>query len=208
MANTPLWRSITAPINSNQGADMAHAGQVLDNPVSGERISFRKTAADTGGELLEFDLELAPDGHVPGKHVHPSQEERFEVLGGTMKFKMGRKTVIAEAGEVVTVPAGVAHKFANGSDETAHVRVQVRPALEMERLFETATALAEEGRTTGKGMPKPLDLALFVREFAAEVQGAFPPVWIQRATLAPLAWIAHKRGHARRYTAARPAYAV
>ena len=44
---------------------MAYTGQILDNPVSGERIIFRKTAADTDGELLEIDLELAPDGHVP-----------------------------------------------------------------------------------------------------------------------------------------------
>ena len=124
---------------------MAYAGQILDNPVSGERIIFRKTSADTDGELLEIDLELAPDGHVPGKHVHPVQEERFEVISGTMKFKMGRKTVIDEAGEIVTVPAGVSHKFENGGDETARVRVQVRPALKMEQLFETAVALADEG---------------------------------------------------------------
>jgi quercetin dioxygenase-like cupin family protein len=198
---------MTAPIKSNEGADMAYAGQIIENPVSGESITFRKTAADTGGELLEFDLELTPDGHVPGKHVHPSQEERFEVLAGTMKFKLGRKTVVAEAGEVVTVPAGAAHKFANGSDETAHVRVQVTPALEMERLLETAVRLAEEGRTTSKGMPKPLDLALFVTEFGDEVQGAFPPAWVQRATMAPLAWIARRRGHAERYAPVRPAYA-
>jgi mannose-6-phosphate isomerase-like protein (cupin superfamily) len=183
---------------------MAYAGQTLDNPVSGERIIFRKTAADTNGELLEIDLELAPDGHVPGKHVHPVQEERFEVISGTMKFKMGRKTVVAEAGDVVTVPAGTAHKFENGGDETAYVRVQIRPALKME----TTVALAEEGRTTSKGMPKPLDLALFVREYADEVQGAFPPVWVQQATMAPLAWIARKRGHAERYAPVRPAYAV
>jgi mannose-6-phosphate isomerase-like protein (cupin superfamily) len=187
---------------------MAYRGQILDNPVSGERIVFRKTSADTGGELLEIDLELAPDGHVPGKHVHPVQEERFEVISGTMKFKMGRKTVIAEAGEVVTVPAGVSHKFENGGDETAHVRVQVRPALKMEQLFETAVALANEGRTTSKGMPKPLDLALFVREYADEVQGAFPPAWVQQATMAPLAWVARRRGYAERYAGARPAYAV
>jgi mannose-6-phosphate isomerase-like protein (cupin superfamily) len=183
---------------------MAYAGQILDNPVSGERIIFRKTSADTDGELLEIDLELAPDGHVPGKHVHPVQEERFEVVSGTMKFKMGRKTVIAEAGDVVTVPAGTSHKFENGGDETAYVRVQVRPALKMERLFETTVALAEEGRTTSKGMPKPLDLALFVREYADEVQGAFPPVWVQQATMAPLAWIARKRGHAERYALVDP----
>ena len=180
---------------------MAYAGQVLDNPISGERITFRKTASDTRGELLEFDLELTPEGHVPGKHVHPSQEERFEVLSGTMKFKMGRRTVIAEAGEVVTVPAGVAHRFANGGDEAAHVRVQVRPALEMERLFETAVALAEEGRTTGKGMPKPLDLALFVRAFQREVKAPFPPAPVVRAMLAPLAWMATRKGHGERYSA-------
>ena len=124
---------------------MAYAGQILDNPVSGERIIFRRTAADTDGELLEIDLELAPDGHVPGKHVHPVQEERFEVISGTMKFKMGRRTVIAEAGETVTVPPGTPHKFENGGDETAHVRVQVRPALRMEELFETAVSLAKRG---------------------------------------------------------------
>ena len=75
---------------------------------------------------------------------------------------------------MVTVPAGVSHKFENGGDETAHVRVQVRPALKMEQLFETAVALANEGRTTSKGMPKPLDLALFVREFARRGPGRLP----------------------------------
>jgi hypothetical protein len=34
---------------------MARAGEVLDNPVSGQRIIFRKTTGDTGGELLEVE---------------------------------------------------------------------------------------------------------------------------------------------------------
>jgi mannose-6-phosphate isomerase-like protein (cupin superfamily) len=185
---------------------MAYTGQIIENPVSGERITFRKTAADTGGELLSFDLELSPDGHVPGLHVHPAQEERFEVVSGTMRFRKGLKAVVAEAGDVVVVPAGTAHKFANAGDETAIVRVEVRPALRMEDLLETAVELAEEGRTTRKGMPKPLDLALFVGEFKREVRGAFPPAWVQRASLAPLAWVARKRGYAARY-APRPAIA-
>lgn len=44
---------------------MAISGQVLDNPISGERITFRKTAADTGGEILAFDLELSPTATCP-----------------------------------------------------------------------------------------------------------------------------------------------
>jgi hypothetical protein len=50
----------------------------------------------------------------------------------------------------------------------------------MEQLFETAVGLAEQGRTTLGGIPKPLDLAPFVRELENEVQKAFPPRWLQR----------------------------
>jgi mannose-6-phosphate isomerase-like protein (cupin superfamily) len=109
---------------------MAYAGQVIQNPLSGERITFRRPAAETNGEPLAIDLELSPDRHVPGMHVHPIQEERFEVVKGTMRFKLGGKPVIARAGDVVVVPPGVRHKIANGGDEKAHVRVEVRPALQ------------------------------------------------------------------------------
>ena len=189
---------------------MAYAGQTLDNPITGERIIFRHTAADTGGELLAIDLILAPDGHVPGAHVHPSQEERFEVVSGTMKFRLGRKKIVAHAGDVVVVPPGSVHKFANAGEEPAHVRVEVRPALKMEQLFETTVALAHEGRTNDKGMPKPLDLALFVREYEDEVSAPFPPAPVVKAAMAPLVWMAKHRGLAERYLAPslRPAPAV
>src|SRR5215218_6427632 len=119
------------PQPERQGTEspMAYAGQTLYNPVSGEKIEFLKTAADTNGELLEFELELTPDGHVPGAHVHPEQEERFHVLEGVMNFRLGLKTIVAQAGETVVVPKGRVHRFANGSDQTARCRVEVVPAL-------------------------------------------------------------------------------
>ncbi|MEA2178381.1 MAG: hypothetical protein QOG77_1678 [Solirubrobacteraceae bacterium] len=178
---------------------MAHAGLILDNPVSGERFEFRRTAADTNGELLEFDLTLAGDGHVPGAHVHPEQEERFVVHKGTVKFRLGAKKIVAKAGDVVIVPAGKVHAFKNVGGEEAKVRVQVTPALDMEQLFEATVALAEEGCTNRKGMPKPVHLALFVRRFRREVRAPFPPAPIVAALLAPLAAIGTRRGHAARY---------
>ena len=144
---------------------MAHAGLIVDNPVSGERFVFTTTAEDTGGELLAFELEVPPGGRVPGGHVHPAQEERFEVTSGTMRFKKGPRWVTAESGDEVIVPPGTSHRFANAGERPAKVLVQVRPALRMEELFETVAALAGEGRTFQSGMPKPLDLALFMREF-------------------------------------------
>ena len=173
---------------------MAYAGLTLENPASGEQITFRQTAADTDGELVAIDLALPAGRRVPGPlHMHPLQEERFEVVDGTMRFRMGRERMVAGPGAVVVVPAGVPHDFANVGDTAALVRVEVRPALEMERLFETAVRLAEQGRTLRGGLPRPLDLALFVREFEDEVQAAFPPRWVQRLALAPLAWFARRR---------------
>ena len=102
---------------------------------------------------------------------------------------------------------GTAHKFENAGDEKAYVRVTVTPALKMEELFETTVQLAEEGRTNKKGMPKLLDFALFVTEYRDEVQGPFPPAWMQRAAIAPVAALARRRGRADRYVAPRPAIA-
>ena len=51
-------------------------------------------------------------------------------------------------------------------------------------------------------MPKPLHLALFVRRFAREVRAPFPPAWMVRVLMAPLAAMAQRRGHAERYATA------
>lgn len=179
---------------------MAFSGQVLDNPVSRERFIFRKTADDTAGELLAFDMVVDPHGRVPGGHVHPVQQESFEVLAGTVKFRKGLRTVIAGPGDTVVVPPGAFHKFANAGDEPAVVRVTVEPALRMEQLFETVAALASEGRTLRSGLPKPLDLALFMREFEEEVRAPVAPGLV-RAVIAPLAWLADRRGLDQRYHA-------
>jgi quercetin dioxygenase-like cupin family protein len=166
---------------------MAYSGQIIHNPVSGERIEFRRTAADTDGDLLEIELELGADGHVPGAHVHPEQEERFEVLEGTMRFRLGLRTIIAQPGDSVVVPAGRVHKFSNAGEGPARARVEVVPALDMEDLFTTTAELAREGNVLRSGMPRPLHLALFVQRFKREVRAPFPPAPVAQALLAPLA---------------------
>jgi quercetin dioxygenase-like cupin family protein len=181
---------------------MAHTGQIIHNPVSGERITFLQTYRDTDGEKLEIELELSPDGHVPGAHVHPEQEERFHVLEGEMTFRLGLRRIVAGPGDTVVVPAGRVHRFANHGDSVARARVEVAPALDMEQLFETTVELALEGNTTRKGVPKPLHLALFVERFRREVRAPFPPAAIVRALMAPLAALARRRGHAERYAPA------
>jgi quercetin dioxygenase-like cupin family protein len=172
---------------------MAYAGQTIHNPVSGERIVFLRTASDTGGRLLELELELTPDGRVPAAHVHREQEERFHVLEGTMTFRLGLRRIVAEAGDTVVVPAGRVHRFENGGDGPARARVEVEPALDMEHLLCTTARLAREGHVLRSGMPKPMHLALFVRRFRREVRAPFPPAPVVQALMAPVAALARRR---------------
>jgi hypothetical protein len=72
----------------------------------------------------------------------------------------------------------------------------------MEELFEASFALASDGEVLKSGLPTPLELALFVREFTDEVRAPVPPPAVVRAVTAPLAAIAKRRGRNCRY---RPA---
>jgi hypothetical protein len=74
------------------------------------------------------------------------------------------------------------------------VLVEIRPSLRMEDLFETTMALAKEGRTLPNGTPKPLEMALFLREFEQEIRPPFLPSWLVRLLTAPLVALARRRG--------------
>ena len=174
-------------------------GETLENPVTGERFTFTDTAATTDGELLAFDFALRPGGAVPISHVHPIQTERFEVTSGRMRFRVGRRTVIAEPGDVVQVEPGTRHSFANDGDEEATLRVEVRPALAMERMFADVITMARAGRMTRRGMPRNLlDLALLARTYDREAHAPLLGVRLQRILLAPLVFLARRRRNSQR----------
>jgi quercetin dioxygenase-like cupin family protein len=166
---------------------MITPGQTLENPVTGERFTFTDTAASTGGELLAFELALRPGGAVPIPHVHPIQTERFEVVAGLMRFRLGLRRRLAGPGDVVEVAPGVVHGFANAGDDEARVRVEVRPALAMEEMLAEVVAMARAGRMTRRGLPRNLrDLALLARAYDREAHAPLLSVGLQRLLLAPL----------------------
>jgi len=159
------------------------AGDTIENPVTGERIVFHKTSRDTGGEAVVIECFVRPHGFVAAAHVHPSQEERFQVLSGSVGFRTPLGEQIAGPGERVTVPAGTPHKFWNAGDDEAHFVCEVRPALQFEQLLETMFALAADGKTNRKGMPNPLRLAVIANAHFDTVRLPFPPAWMQKVGL-------------------------
>ena len=163
---------------------MIRAGDSIENPVTGERLVFHQTSADTGGTKVVFETFVQPNGFVAAAHVHPRQEERFHVLTGSVGFRIGRKRTIAGPGERLVIPPGTAHKFWNEGDDIARFLCEVRPALQFEQLIETMFGLAAAGRTNRKGMPNPLQLAVVANRHFDDVRLPFPPAWMQWLGLA------------------------
>jgi quercetin dioxygenase-like cupin family protein len=173
----------------------AMAGSVIVNPLSGERITI--LGADPGG-ALRWELVLAPGGRVPSSHAHPGQEERFTVVAGRMRLRVGRRKMLAGPGDTVVVPPGTVHHFANPGPEPARVEVRTSPALGMADLLETAAALGRDQRAAGRLLPRLPDMALFMRDFEAEVAAPVAPGVVRRAARL-LAALAEGRAPGARY---------
>ena len=178
---------------------MIRTGQTLENPVTGERLIFHKTSRDTDGQYVKVETILQPGAAVASAHVHPYQTERFQVLSGKVGLKVGRKRIEAGPGDVVTVDVGTPHKFWNAGDGEARFVCEVRPAGDFEQLIETMFSLAADGKTSRKGMPSPLRLAVIARRHFDDVRLPVIPHALQRAALAVGAPIGRAFGYTATY---------
>src|SRR3954462_9945449 len=143
---------------------MARAGQTVENPATGERVTFVKTAADTGGELLVLELEWPRPGERAPEHVHPEAEERYEVKTGTAAFRVAGEECTAGPGDVVTVPPGTPHLAWNPTSEPVRLKVEFRPALRWEEFVVRLFAL-----TPVTGPPDRYRIAALLKECRREI---------------------------------------
>lgn len=174
---------------------MSKAGDVFNNPITGEFGYIRLGTDETKGAALVADLRIRPGGAVLGAHYHPTIDERFTVLQGKIGFMRGDEKGVLQKGESADLPRGVPHDWWNASEEEARVIVEVRPAARFEQMVTTLFNLAKEGKTDKKGVPNPLQMAVIAKEFADVVVFMSPPIWIQRTIFAALAPIGRLLGY-------------
>ena len=186
-------------MSHSASADFGTAENPLVNPVTGERIVFHKRARDTGGELLEMTVFMAPGGFIATPHIHPEQEERFTVGGAAVVLRAGGVEKLHQPGEEVVVPAGVLHNWWNASETEAATLVQLRPALNAETMFETFFGLAGDGKVNAKGMPNPLHMMVLAHAYRREAKAPPPLGWIAGPMARGLSPIGRLLGYRSRY---------
>jgi mannose-6-phosphate isomerase-like protein (cupin superfamily) len=161
-----------------------HAGEQIENPVTGERLVFHETAAETGGERVVFETIVRPGGFVAAAHLHPFQSERFEVLAGTLGMHRGKEKMELSPGEIALVEPGTPHKFWNAGEGELRFVCTVAPALQFERLIATMYSLSADGKTNKKGMPSPIRLAVIANSHFDDVRLPLIPQSLQKLALA------------------------
>jgi quercetin dioxygenase-like cupin family protein len=178
---------------------VARSGEVVENPMIGDRVTWRKTAQETHGALLRYELVVWPAAKGPLAHIHPRQEERFEVLSGTLRARVKDGEQTLGVGQSLVVAPGTPHTWWNDGHEEAHVLVEFRPALHFETILETGYGLARDGKTNGKGVPNPLQLGVMFNEYQDEIYLAALPIAVQKVLWALLGNIGKLLGYKARY---------
>ena len=173
---------------------MAQSGQVIENVVTRERIKFLRTGEETGGELSKWEVFVEPGGFAAAEHIHPEQEERFQIVSGRMRARIRGVERVLEAGDTLVILPGVPHVWQNAGTGTLRMVLEFRPALKSERFFETFFQLARDGKTNRKGLPNLLQIAVLMGEYAHEIRLTRPPWIVQRAVFAILAPLARWLG--------------
>jgi mannose-6-phosphate isomerase-like protein (cupin superfamily) len=171
------------------------AGDVVWNPLSGEKALLVESAEESGGARMVVDFAVEEGGFVPGgAHAHDNCAEHFEVREGRITIVIDDQERTLGPGEQITVPRGAMHRWWNSGEGQVLARVGIEPALRFQEAIMVLWGLCADGLTNAKGMPSPLLGALFATRFRDEIRLREPPQVIQRILFPPLAAVARLRG--------------
>ncbi|MBI1817953.1 MAG: cupin domain-containing protein [Deltaproteobacteria bacterium] len=104
------------------------AARILDHPGTGERLIVHTAPEESAGALLLF--EYVTGLSMPGApdHSHADQQERVEVLAGTLHCRVDGRERVLQTGEAIVIPPGVPHAVWNGETGESRSMGEFRPA--------------------------------------------------------------------------------
>ncbi len=148
---------------------------MVQNPLSGECITFPEQQSTRNGDLLRFEWSVRPQGPLPDGvkrypgHAHPFSEERIRIVNGKLWLRSGGVENIVLEGQEVVVPPRTPHSWWNIGDSEVQAIVEFRPAGEMRSFFETTFGLAQDGKLQ-KGFETMLRYAVICHDFKDEIR--------------------------------------
>src|ERR1700730_10873480 len=128
---------------------MVRAGDAIENPVTGQRLTFLETGAYSGGESFRAEGAFPPAG--------------FAGVEQTIAVPAGTRHTFGNAGDD---EMRVVFQFRPAPEST-------------QRSYELYFGFAQEGHVNSKALPDLLDIALIWPLVSHHAVLARPPVWVQ-----------------------------
>jgi mannose-6-phosphate isomerase-like protein (cupin superfamily) len=179
-------------------AKMSEPALTIRNAFNGETFLF--TQDEAGEEKCRFDVILERGGSGGGNalvHIHPLASETFTVTSGRLAVVMRGIEQVAEAGQSLTIPAGVPHYFKNAGDMQTVASVEFAPPQQHLGFFKNFATLTEKRPEwfSPKGDPRLLLIALVLHTYRDHLYLAGIPVFAQKLLFAALSPLARLRGY-------------
>ena len=157
-----------------------------------ETLNLTKTETVTIGEsspdALVVEARYEPSSRKPPPHLHPQQDEHFEVLEGRITARVRDAERTLEAGDTFDVPRGTVHQMWNPGPDAARVSWTTTPAGRTELWFRAIDALNREGRAG------PAAFAALLREYDDVFRLAVKPEPVVRGAVGLLGRLGRLRG--------------
>ena len=111
------------------------ATQVSNRPATQDRVIVLKSAEETAGEFFRCEYIARVVSTAPRDHIHTHQEERLEVVEGTVRCRVAGKEYVLERGRVMVIPAGTPHAVWNDDHRGSRSISEYRPAMNAQAMF-------------------------------------------------------------------------
>jgi quercetin dioxygenase-like cupin family protein len=97
--------------------------------VGGMAIRFLLEGAESEGSVAVFEFAVPAGSRVAAPHSHDGFEETIYGLEGTLVWTLEDETYEVGAGEVLCIPRGAVHQFANTGNLDARALAIVTPGI-------------------------------------------------------------------------------
>ena len=118
-------------------------GHIKLKGVNSNVLDVKISGKDTDGDLAIFEQTSLSQGKGTPLHIHPSQDEIFNVIEGSYKFQVGEDKYDLTVGDSIFLPRQVPHAWTQVS-KTGRMTVILQPAGKLEDFFVTMAALDHE----------------------------------------------------------------
>ncbi|HKM99255.1 MAG TPA: cupin domain-containing protein [Candidatus Binataceae bacterium] len=108
---------------------------MAERRLARDRVIVLVSAEESAGELFRIEYIARDISPVPRDHIHIQQEERVEVIEGTLRCRVAGIESVLGPGERIVIPRGIPHAVWNDDRRGSRSIGEYRPAMNARAMF-------------------------------------------------------------------------